>query len=227
MPLLILLLATCDAAVLARAAARGAWFDLPGAHELARAAGDCDEAAGTIEYLDGLLGAPEAMEQGGTIDSLREVRSAANALSRRAEGGNRHWEAASLALRAVVAASQQERAEMAIYLAEAARVEELLHAAGLPGAPVVTAHELAGDLWLQVHQYADARAAYLRAAAVVGSTPRVRLGLARSADRLKDAASACAEYQALLRDWSAGARDRTPREIADAERRAPTVCAVP
>ena len=203
----------CEAA-LSGAAARGDAFDLAGALAAARAAGDCDAAAGTVEYLEGLLGAREAVQHGGTVDSLRDVRSAANALSRRAEAGNRRWEAASLAMRAVAAASQDERGEMSIYLAEAVRIEGLLLTAGELAVPIVTAHELAGDLWLQVDRFADARAAYERAAERVGRTPRVRLGLARAAKRLGEAAVACGEYRGLLEWW--GTRIESPPEIEEA-----------
>jgi hypothetical protein len=203
----------CEAA-LGGAAAQGDAFDLAGALDAARAAGACDAAAGTVEYLEGLLGAREAVKQGGTIDSLRDVRSAANALSRRAEAGNRRWEAASLAMRAVAAASQDERGEMSIYLAEAIRIEGLLLTAGEPAAPIISVHELAGDLWLQVDRFADARAAYERAAERVGRTPRVRLGLARAAKRLDEAAVACEQYRGLLEWW--GARTASPPEIQEA-----------
>ena len=222
--ILLILLSTCDAAVMAKAAARAEALDLRGALEIVRTAGDCDEALGGAEYLEGLIGARTAVEQGGTVDSLREVRSAANALSRRAERGGRRWEAASLALRAVAAASQQERGEMGIYLAEAMRVEGLVLAAGLAGAPFMTVHELAGDLWLQVHQFADARAAYARAASLVGRTPRIMHGLARAAERLDDARGACAEYDALLKWWERVPRGATPPEIDDARRRAASLC---
>jgi hypothetical protein len=217
---LILILVSCDPGILQRAAAHADAFDLRGALEVVRTAGDCDEAAGTAEYLEGLIGAAEAVEQGGTVDSLREVRSATHALSRRSEQGNRRWEAASVALRAVAAASQQERGEMAVYLAEATRVEGLLLTARLPGAPFITVHELAGDLWLQVHQFADARAAYLRAASLVGHTPRIKLGLARAAERLKDRSAACVEYRSLLVWWDGAPRSTTAPEIRDARTRA-------
>lgn len=217
-----LLVVVCDAtamAIVAKAGARADAFDLPGALELVRAADACDEAAGGAEYLEGILGSAEAVKQGGTMDSLREVRSATNALSRRAEAGDRRWEAASLALRAVAAASQSERGEMAIYLAEATRVEGLLLAAKLPGAPFITAHELAGDLWLQIHQFEDARAAYEKAAALVGRTGRVRIGLARAADRLQQTAAACAEYRSFLGWWESAKRPTTPAEITEARSR--------
>jgi hypothetical protein len=199
---------------LAAAADRVNAFDLAGALEAARAAGDCDAAAGTVEYLEALVAAPEAVKQGGAVDSLRDVRSAVNALSRRGEGGDRRWEVASLALRAVAAASQYERDEMAVYLAEATRIEGLLLAASQAGAPFITAHELAGDLWLQVHRFEDARRAYALAAGRVGRTPRVRLGLARVATRLGEPALACQEYRWLLEAW--GDRAETPPEIAEA-----------
>ena len=225
MAFLILLLASCDPALLANAAARAEAFKLQGALEVVRTAGDCDEARGAAEYLEGVLGAAEAMEHGGTDDSLREVRSAINALSRRAEKGNRRWEAASIALRAVAAASQQERAEVEVYLAEAMRIEKLLLSAKLPGAPFVSVHELAGDLWLQLHQFADARAAYQRAASIVGQTPRIRFGLARAAERLGEPAAACLEYRTLVDWWGQARRDTAPPEIRDARTRAQSLCA--
>jgi hypothetical protein len=219
MVLLIVLaqIGTCSPGALEKlsaAAERVNAFDLPGALQAARAAGGCDDAAGTVEYLEALVSAPEAVKQGGTVDSLRDVRSAVNALSRRAEGGERRWEVASLALRAVAAASQYERDEMAIYLAEATRLEALLLAASQSGAPFISAHELAGDLWLQVHRFEDARRAYALAAERVGRTPRVRLGLARVALRLEEPALACQEYRWLLDAW--GDRAETPPEIAEA-----------
>ena len=219
--MILILLLACNAALVAQAAARAAAFDLAGALAVARTAGDCDEAAGGVEYLEGLIGAHEAVGRGGTPESLREVRSAANALSRRGEG-NRRWEAAALAMRAVAAASQYERAEMAIYLAEATRLEGLLLAAGLPGVPFLTAHELAGDLWMQVHRFEDARAAYLEAARIVGRTGRLRLGLARTASRLKDSEGACRGYESLLEWW--GTRGEEPPEIAEARQYIRTRC---
>jgi hypothetical protein len=214
MMLLVLLLAACDPAALKAAALRADALDLPGALALARTAGDCDEAAGGVELLEGLIGARAAVSTGGTTDSLRDVRSAANALSRRAEGGERRWEVASMAMRAVAAASQYERGEMAIYLAEATRIEVLLRAANMPTLPFISAHELAGDLWMQVHRFDDARTSYQRAEEVVGRTGRVRLGLARAAARLVDRQSACREYRSFLEWW--GTRSETPPEVMEA-----------
>jgi hypothetical protein len=210
-------LVTCDSAGTAavmEARAKGEAFDLGGALEAARAGTGCDEAEGTVEYLEGLVAARAAVKTGGATDSLRDVRSAANALSRRAEGGNRRWEVASLLIRAAGAATQYERDEMAVYLAEAVRIEGLLLDAQQPAPPIVTAHELAGELWLQVDRYEDARQAYLRAADRVGRTGRVHLGLARSAARLNDTPIACREYTWLLEWW--GERPGLPPEIEEA-----------
>jgi cytochrome c-type biogenesis protein CcmH/NrfG len=48
---------------------------------------------------------------------------------------------------------------------------------------VISALEVAGELWLQVHRFEDARAAFERAARQVGTTPRIADGLARSVPR--------------------------------------------
>ena len=68
-------------------------------------------------------------------------------------------------------------------------------------APIITAQEAAGDLWLQVHRFEDARRAYLSAAEQVGATRRVTLGLARTAFRLGDLPASCAQYRALVTGW--------------------------
>ena len=174
----------------------------------------CEEAAGAVEYAEGLLAAQEAAKAGGTMESLREVRSAANGLSRRAEGGDRRWEIASLLVRAAAAAAQYEREEMAVYLAEATRLEQPLLAARLPPVPLISAHECAGDLWLQVHRFEEARKAYAAAAEQVGRTGRVQLGEARAAARMKDLPAACRAYRAFAQWW--GQRSFARAEIVEA-----------
>jgi hypothetical protein len=62
---------------------------------------------------------------------------------------------------------------------------------------MITAHEAAGDLWLQVYRYDDARRAYMKAAERIGVTPRITLGLARLAVRIEAVATACKQYQSL------------------------------
>jgi hypothetical protein len=56
---------------------------------------------------------------------------------------------------------------------------------GQPVAPGVSPLEVAGDLWLQLYGYDEARAAYLRAAEYLGMTPRLQAGLDRIAARTR------------------------------------------
>jgi len=211
---------SCSAAaqaLMGQASTRAQEFDLPGAFALLKEAasdGACDEAGAQFEYVEGLLGAAEAARQGGTVDSLRDVRSAVHALLWRAAGKGGAWEAGSVALQATIAASQYEREEMALYLEHATRLELLQLAAGQRGVPLITALELAGDLWLQVHRFEDAQRAYERAMEHVGRTSRITFGLGRAAARLQDGRTACAEYQRLLEWWDA--RAASPPEIEEA-----------
>jgi hypothetical protein len=104
-------------------------------------------------------------------------------------------------LLAASSAAQSEREEMGLLLEHALDLERRQRAAGLPGAPIVTAHEVAGDLWLQVHRFEDARRAYLDSLEHVGTTRRVTLGLARVAFRLGDLPTACDRYLAFATTW--------------------------
>jgi hypothetical protein len=159
----------------------------------------CAEPQLAAPYLRGLIAARKAYAAGGTLESLKPVTAAIDELDRLA-GKPVPAEIAKNVLLAAAAASQSEREQMALFLAQALRIESLQLAARQPGAPVATAHEVAGDLWLRVHRYPDARQAYLDAFKLLGPKPRITLGLARSAARLKDQATACAEYR-TLNDW--------------------------
>jgi hypothetical protein len=130
-------------------------------------------------YVDGLLAAENAYRQGGSPESLAPVRSTIAELEKISGATPGPAEIARLVLLAAVAAAQSEREEMAAFLTHAVEMELLQRAAGQPGAPVVSALEAAGDLWLRVHRYDDAKRAYQRAAAVLGMTPRIKAGLAR------------------------------------------------
>lgn len=216
MTFLILLTAvavSCAAAV-AEASSRAAAFDLSGAIELLSSLTDCREAQAAAIYGRGLLSAREAARLGGTVESLADVRSAVHELAWVSNDGRAAAEIASLVLQAAASAAQYERDEMAVFLDEAARIESLQLAAHQPGAPLITAHEVAGELWLQVHRFDDARRAFERAAAQVGDTGRVRLGLARASAHLNDTARACSEYDRVIDWW--GARTGEPPEIAEA-----------
>jgi hypothetical protein len=126
-----------------------------------------------------------AYAQGGSAESLHPVRGPIAALHGRGANVPGPAQIARLVLLAAAAAAQSERDEMAIFLDEAVRLEALQLAAGEPGAPGMSAHEAAGDLWLQVHRFDEAREAYERAAAVLGMTPRIARALEEVASRQK------------------------------------------
>ena len=141
----------------------------------------CGEVEVGALYLRGLIDVKEAFRQGAPPESLLSVHKAIDSLERLAQGRPGPAEIARLMLRAAAAAAQSERDEMALYLDHAERMDALLRATGQPAAPILSAAEISGELWLQVHRYEDARAAFTRAASQVGMTPRVVAGLARAA----------------------------------------------
>jgi len=204
-------------ALIAEASVRAAEFDLPVAAEQLRVAvaQGCTSAEVAAFYVRGLLDAREAFRQGGSPESLVQVRYAIGALDAIAQSGPGPAAIARLVLHAAAAAAQSERDEMRLYLESAIRMETLQRAASQPGAPVGTATEIAGDLWLQVHRYEEARQAYMAAVQQVGRTPRVLAGLARTAARLNDAPAACAAFRSLIEGW--GVRQAEPPEIIEAQ----------
>ena len=141
-----------------------------------------DDAGVARLYLEGLTAARAAYAEGGSPDSLAPVRAAVATLERAGTAGLAPI--AASVLRAAAAAAQSERDEMTLHLEHALRLELVQLEAGQPLLPGVSAHEAAGDLWLQVHGYEEARRAYERAAARIGMTPRIREGLARVCARL-------------------------------------------
>jgi hypothetical protein len=201
-------------AAMADAAARVQQFDVAGAIDrLGRDSAACDDEAIAMWYLRGLAAAREAYRDGGSPESLAPVKDAIAALAARGAGLPGQAQIAQLVLLAASAAAQSERDEMAVFLDEALRIEGLQIAAHQPGAPMIAAHEVAGDLWLQVHRFEDARRTYQDASELLGSTSRITLGLARTAARLQEP-SACGQYRALIQAW--GARTGEPPEIAEA-----------
>jgi tetratricopeptide (TPR) repeat protein len=201
-------------AALGDATARVQEFDIAGAiARLERTAATCEDAGLAAWYLTGLLAAREAYRDGGSEASLAPVKKAIAALD--AYGANVPGGAqiARLVLLGAASAAQSERDEMAIFLDEALRLESIQVAARQPGAPVVSAHEAAGDLWLQVHRFEEARDAYEEASELFGSRPRTLLGRARTAVRLNDP-SACIQYARLVEWW--GSISSEPAEITEA-----------
>jgi len=213
---LVLAVAPNQASSLADAQVRAAEFDFAGAATLLKAAAERGDTSAQVAaiYIRGLIDAREASRQGGSPESLAPVHDAVASLERIAKGRPGPAEIARLMLRAAAAAAQSEREEMRLYLETAIRMETLQRAAGMPGAPLVAAGETAGDLWLQVHRYDEARRAYDEAAERQGSSLRILAGRARAARGLDDTPAACSASRALLAAW--GARTGDPAELGDA-----------
>jgi hypothetical protein len=187
-------------------------FDLVGARNLlASAAKGCDEALVGATYLTGWIAARAAYAAGGSPESLAPVREA---IERLTAGGSPDAKIASFVLQAAAAAAQSERDELALMIGYAVELEERNVIARLPALPLITAHEAAGELWLQVHRYDDARRAYTKAAERIGVTPRITLGFARLAVRIDALATACTQYRSLVTSWKE--RDSEPPELAEA-----------
>jgi hypothetical protein len=201
---------------IATAQARADAFDLAGAADAfaAAAAAGCSDARLSAVYLRALVAAREAYRFGGSPESIAPVERALAELDREPLRSAGETQVVRFVLQAAIAAAQSEREEVALLIEHAIDLETQRRSAGLSGAPVITAMEMAGDLWLQVHRYDDARRAYRRAADRVGRTPRVVLGLARTAARLSDGATACMEYRAFVTGWTS--TGQPPQEIVEA-----------
>jgi len=203
-----------SAALLAAATERAAVLDLQGATARLASVRQCADTAVPYWYLQGLIAAREAYRAGGSPESLAPVKAAIEQLAMRA-AEMPSAEIARVVLLAASSAAQSERDEMGLLLVHALDLEQKQRSAGLPGAPMVTAHEVAGDLWLQVHRFDDARQAYMTALEHVGPTKRVMLGLARTALRQKDVAGSCVQYRKLVGAWPPRAGGDPP-ELAEA-----------
>jgi hypothetical protein len=191
-------------------------FELAGAassFESAVKAG-CRDVEVDVFYLRGLVAARAANAQFGSEESLRPAREAASVLERRSKA-DLLARAAHSVVRAAIAAAQHERAEMSFFIDEMLRLESVQLEAGLPGLPGVTAHEAAGDFWLQQHAWNEATRAFDVAAQRIGRTPFVLLGLARAAAGRRDARAACESYKELLAWWAN--RSEPPPEIVEAQ----------
>ena len=175
----------------------------------------CARARVTAIYLGAVVTARSAYREGGSEESLRPVRRAQAELDALASGGEGLAAIAQLLVMAAAAAAQSERPEMDLLLAQAQRLERARLEGGLSAMPGMSAHELAGDLWLQVHRFETARLAYRQALELVGPTPRALLGLARTAVRLDDIPAACDGYGRLLRQSAPGGDSADVLEARD------------
>ena len=201
------------AALMSVAADRAAVFDSKSATARLAEGIECPEIAVAYWYVHGLIAARDAYRYGGSAESLEPVKLAIKQLESRSPGSSAA-EIAQVVLQAASAAAQSEREEMGLLLEHALNLEKQARAAGQPGAPIVSAFEVTGDLWLQVHRFEDAHRAYVAASAQVGSTRRITLGLARTAFRLGELPAACEHYRILVSGWPKSGGE--PPELGEA-----------
>jgi hypothetical protein len=136
-------------------------------------------------------GAPEALarmrELLARIETVRASRPATALLSQHAAYTN-------AVLRAAVAASQDERDEMQVYLEHARTLAESLRLAQV-GRPWPLPIELvAGELWLEVDRFSEARDTLARVPGD-GLAARAAMGTGQALERLGEAAAACNAYR--------------------------------
>ena len=200
----------------ADAARRGEAFDLDGAATAYAAAvrAGCASAQAPLIYVRGLLAARAAGAQFGAAASLLPLKQAVTDLQPFA-ASDPVARTMQTVLRAAMPAAQRERAEMTLFIDEMLRMESLQLEAKQPPLPVLSAHEVAGQLWLQLRGYEEARRAFDVAAQHVGQTPHVLLGAARAAAGRKDNAAACDQYRRLIAWWAD--RAGLPSEIVEAQ----------
>ncbi len=168
-------------------------IDDGGATEYLRetSAGSAECAAVTLARaaLDGWNEARRLALSGGDPQQLGSVQTLLDWLA--GLGNTLQVQYATTVIRAAVAAAQDERDEMGLYLMHADWLAGRLALVGERARWPLPPDLVAGELWFEVDRYADAQAAYTRASA----SGRSRLGLARAAERGADTATACRAYR--------------------------------
>jgi hypothetical protein len=149
--------------------------------------------------IAGWTGARAAAPKGGAPDALGPAKAALDALTALTERSS--WRVqndyARAAITAAIAAAQDERPEMGVYLTHARGLSDRLALANERAEWPLPIDELEGELWLEVDRYAEARDAYYRAVKVRGG-PSALVGLARVSDRLRAEGGACEAYRQAL-----------------------------
>lgn len=145
-----------------------------------------------------LLGWVEARRlatSGGAVESQGSARTSLEELER-LKGGpiDLEVEYAQIALRAAMAAAQDERSELELLLTHARDLAERLLGRGRKAMWPRPFNLLAGELWLEVDRYEEARAAFERAVKSDGGAVAL-VGLARALARLGLHDEACQTYR--------------------------------
>ena len=151
---------------------------------------------------------------GGAADRLGPTRQALEELSKLRGGSlDLEIEYADTAIRAAIAAAQDERAELALLLSHARDLTERLVTRSRRAIWPRPYNVLAGDLWLEVDRFDDARAAFERAVKADAS-PLAIVGLSRALVRLGRRDEACRTLARLPVD-AVSLRDATREEFAE------------
>jgi tetratricopeptide (TPR) repeat protein len=158
-------------------------------------AAECDLIQVATLALDGWREARALAPAGGAADLLGPVRRTLEQLDSLMPTEERlEAEYAHTAIRAAVAAAQDERPEMELMLTHARDLAERLQLRGRRAVWPRPLNLLVGELWFEVDRFDDARAAYQRAVAGDAS-PAALVGLARALARLGQTAAACTTYR--------------------------------
>lgn len=140
--------------------------------------------------MDGWIAARALAPKGGAVNLLGPVNLRLRELDKYPNMSARY---AELAIRAAIAAAQEEREEMALLLEHAKGLSGQIAIGAAPAQWPLPIDELAGELWFEVDRFEEARDAYRRATELK-ATPNAWIGLARSSDRLGDRVTACRAY---------------------------------
>jgi hypothetical protein len=161
------------------------------------------------------IAAARAVGRSERLGALPAAQQAAAHLRLLAEerGPRSRAEVYRLAVAAAIAASQDERDEMRVLLTHGSSLDARLYDEQQID-PRGAFLELAGDLWLQVDRYGEARAAYTAALTAEPRRARSMLGLARVAAKESDRPSAERAYRRFLESWDTADDDRP--EISEA-----------
>jgi tetratricopeptide (TPR) repeat protein len=141
--------------------------------------------------MEGWMAARGLAPKGGAVNLLGPVNLRLRELDKFPNMSARY---AEIAIRAAVAAAQEEREEMALLLLHARGLSEQIAIGAEPAQYPLPIDELDGELWFEVDRFAEARDAYAKAIKLK-PTPNAWIGLARASDRLGDVAGACRAYK--------------------------------
>jgi hypothetical protein len=157
--------------------------------------------ARAIERLarDGWQHARAAAPAGGTAESVAPAARAVAELDKLITSSKWPLQAtyARSLVAAAIAAAQDERAEMSLHLRHAREISERLSTSALPAMWPFPIDEAEGELRFEVDEYAEAMAAFQRAA-VRTTRAAVLMGLARSALQMNHTDLACYGYRRAL-----------------------------